>query len=83
VSGGDRPVTETIQEHFAGVSDRCERRYKKQRGKDGIDNHFGLAQKSPKWMRSFSSAIWVTRKIALALYSLQAEYNRLPERPAQ
>src|SRR5258708_6902125 len=42
--GGNRPVTEPFPEHFAGVCNRYERRYKKQYGKDGIDNHFGFAQ---------------------------------------
>ena len=37
-------LTETLPEHFAGVCNRRERRYKKQYGKNGIDNHFGFAQ---------------------------------------
>src|ERR1039457_5570971 len=42
--GGNRPVTEALPEHLAGVCNRRECRYKKQHGKDGIDNHFGFAQ---------------------------------------
>src|ERR1035437_8121938 len=42
--GGNRPVTEALPEHLAGVCNRRECRYKKQHGKDGIDNHFGFVQ---------------------------------------
>ena len=46
--GGNGPMSEAIPEDFAGGGDGPERGYKKQHGQNGIDEHFGLAQKVVK-----------------------------------
>jgi hypothetical protein len=71
-------VAEALPKHFAGVGNRRERRYKKQHGKNGIDNYFGFAQIVAKvdaellfgHLGSLVESLWFA-----PLHGQYAEYN--------